>query len=439
MKKLVFSIFISLFSLVGNAQLEKIVVEKYYVSNASDSTDTDGGKLDSGSVTYRVFIDLAPGSKLKKLYGDINHPFIVKSTAPFFNNLDGQSFAYEFIKKRYEDNTVALDTWLTLGQTTKKQNGVTYFGVLKSQDDNGSFIGGENNDGGSAQISQGLLTNQTSEMGVALTTADGMDTMNTVPDTWFDFDIRDKGYDSTIFGSLVSKNEYKSTLFELRNSGVTGVIADSNQILVAQLTTKGELSFEMNLVVEEMVNGILTDVKYVANDSILLADEKLSPILKYPLVCGCQDPNFIEYKKSYACNEPSACKTPVVIGCTDTLACNYDPNANLSVKSLCCYPGLCGGRDIAIVCPSVRGNSSDFEIHPNPAEQSIFLNVLSGESKEMTYSIFNSFGVVVLQKSLGIHDRIVNEEIDISNLNEGLYHIRVIVGSNYENKSFIKK
>jgi hypothetical protein len=83
-------------------QLEKVIIEKYYISDANDATDTTGGVLTAGSTTYRIYADMLPGSKLKKLFGDANHPFIIKSTAPFFNHsTDGQTFAKEFVKARY--------------------------------------------------------------------------------------------------------------------------------------------------------------------------------------------------------------------------------------------------------------------------------------------------------------------------------------------------
>lgn len=50
----------------ATAQIEKVTVERYYVSDANDATDTFGGYLEPGSVTYRVYIDLLPGCVLKK-------------------------------------------------------------------------------------------------------------------------------------------------------------------------------------------------------------------------------------------------------------------------------------------------------------------------------------------------------------------------------------
>ena len=90
-----------LFSVLGisflNAQVENIIVEKYYVSDQFDSTDVTGGKLDSGSVTYRIYVDLPKGQKLTQMYGDDAHPFTIKSTDNVFNNTsDGQSFGFNF-------------------------------------------------------------------------------------------------------------------------------------------------------------------------------------------------------------------------------------------------------------------------------------------------------------------------------------------------------
>ncbi len=423
-----------------NAQVENIIVEKYYVSDQFDSTDVTGGKLDSGSVTYRIYVDLPKGQKLTQMYGDDAHPFTIKSTDNVFNNTsDGQSFGFNFNKNRYSDNTVALDSWLTLGQTAKTQSGKTYFGILKEQDADGSFIGGANNDGGSASISNGLLNNNNPLAGLPLTQADGMDTMVNIPSTWFDYGMVVMGSDMTIFGSTNVGKEFSSKQFVLRNSGTVGVNPDLNQILIGQITTKGELSFEINLEIEQMINNVLTKVKYVAKDSALVDGEIYSPFLKYPLSCGCKDANYMEYSSKYACSLEGACKTPIVYGCTDTLACNFDPSANFLIKNLCCYPGFCNGRDISIVCPTVLESSSEFTIHPNPTENNVFLNVVSGEVKTIEYSIYNSFGLVVLTKDLGLHNRIINEEIDLSTLNDGIYHIRVSVGDTYESKTFIKQ
>ncbi|MFN5317633.1 MAG: hypothetical protein ACK5CY_02215, partial [Bacteroidia bacterium] len=164
-----------------SAQLENIIVELYYVSDSIDATDTIGGGLTAGSKTYRIYADLSPDAKLRRLYGDANHPIRFESTANFFNNKeDGQSFGFDFSKTRLDENTVALDTWLTLGQTTKSAN--KQGGILKEYDTDGSFIAGAGvNDGGSAEIPEGLLNNADSLAGIPLNQADGNDTLPIIP------------------------------------------------------------------------------------------------------------------------------------------------------------------------------------------------------------------------------------------------------------------
>ncbi len=423
------------------SQVEKVIVEKYYVSDANDFTDVSGGIVPIGSTTYRIYIDLAPGSILKKIYGDVNHPFEIKSTEVFFNNiLDGETYAKEFLKARYSENTVALDSWLTLGQVAKKQGTRTYYGILKNQDDDGSFVGGVNNDGGSALIATGLLVNNDPSCGIPLTLADGIDTMTVTPFNWFETGVVDfaTGNDSSIFGSLVPKKEFISSSFILSNSGVAGVNLDSNQIIIAQLTTKGDLSFKLNLELEQLINGLPTIVKYVGKDTLLLAGEIFNPYLSYPQSCGCDDPDFLEYSSSYICYLEGSCQTPIKIGCMDSMACNYDPDANINIAELCCYPGKCNNRDIAIVCPELRGDSFEFLVHPNPVNGSLYLDVYSGMLLPIRYAIYNAFGVKIMEKTLDAALVVTGETIETSTMDNGLYHIQVEIGNIVSTQLFVK-
>lgn len=429
-----------LFSTSVKAQLEKVIVETYYVSNDNDSTDITGGFLESGSKTYRVYVDLMKGSKLKKIFGDTNHALIIKSTAIFFNNIDrGESFGKDINKNYLDENTVALDTWLTIGQATKI-GAMTYFGILKNQDTDGSFIGGINNDGGSASIPGGLLSNTSPEAEIPLTSADGLDTMSSVPTSWTDYGITVLGSDSTIFGSLKADSQFVSNNAGLLNSGTMGVIPDSNQVLVAQLTTKGELSFELNIEVEDSTGHI---TYYVANDSILLADEELNRYLKYPFeqVCGCPDPDYLEYLSDRDCDRTDSCKNRIIFGCMDTMACNYNPSANFNIQSLCCYPGLCNDRDLAFVCPELnngRFNSPELNLSPNPAQNDVSFQISSKENTTVEYLLYNFQGEILLRESTGMPSGITTHTINVSKLPKGLYLIRVFVGNSSISRTFIK-
>lgn len=426
----------------GFSQLEKVIVEKYYVSDLNDASDTLGGGLPVGSTTYRIYIDLAPGSVLKKIYGDANHPFSIQSTAPFFNHKsDGQSFSKDFVKNRYLEGTVALDTWLTLGQTTKTQAGKTYVGVLKNQDVDGSFIGGVNNDGGSELILTGLLVNNDVSAGIPLTQADGMDTMATIPTSWNNFGLLDfvSGNDSTIFGSLTAQNEFISDNFYLSNSGIKGLIPDSNQILVAQLTTTGDLSFHLNIAVDALINGVLQTISYVSSNDTILSGEVFNPYLIYPSTCGCNNSDYVEYDQNATCLEPGSCITPIIIGCMDTMACNYDANANVNIANLCCYPGKCNNRDIAIVCPALRGENFEFLVYPNPSTENFFLDVYSGMANEaIQVEVYNTFGVKVFEKTISPTGLLIGEKLELTTSEKGVYHIKVQIGEQVQTQLLFK-
>ena len=59
--------------------LEDIIVEKYYISNAADSIGSIGN-LPSGSVTYRIFVDMLPGYKFQAAYGVAGHELRLETT-----------------------------------------------------------------------------------------------------------------------------------------------------------------------------------------------------------------------------------------------------------------------------------------------------------------------------------------------------------------------
>ncbi len=421
--------------------IKKVIVETYYVSDDNDATDTTGGILESGSKTYRIYIQMKPGCKLTKIYGDNNHTLKIASTANFFNNIDrGKTFGKDISKSNYNNNTVALDTWLTIGETTKS-SAITYFGILKSQDNNGSFIGGVNNDGGSAGITNGLLTNNDSLAGIPLTIADGMDTMTNIPSNWSNNGFIDliSGVDSTIFGSVKIGNEFISNNAYLQNSGVTGVIPDSNQVLVAQLTTKGDISFELNVEIIE-IDGTVS--KYVAKKSLDSLSANLSDWLKFPFECGCKDPNYFEYNPDLTCSDQSKCQTYIVLGCMDPNACNYNSNANYNIQSLCCYPGMCADRDISLVCPSLAKKdlkeNLNPNIYPNPAQSQITIQITLKDYEETKYAIYNSLGKIEIEKNLGVISGENIEELNISKLKQGIYLVRLFTGNTVSSRTFIK-
>ncbi len=423
------------------AQIENVIIETYYVSDANDATDTIGGFLEEGSTTYRIFIDLMPGSKILKVYGDEAHPLAFSSTQSFFNHHeDGVTFGKDFVRTRYEIGTVPVDTYLTLGQCSRSFGQGAYFGVPKHLDTDGSLVGGVHNDGGSQEIPTGLLINDSEQAGVPLTESDGLALSEQLPDSWIEIGFKDvlSGEDTTIFGSENTQTSFRSTQALLKNSGVQGVDPDSNIVLVAQLTTNGEIAFEINVELEIIQDGAPKILRYVAQNEQLSPGEIFEPLLNYPYECGCTDHRFLEASTSFVCSDNSNCITPVVFGCTDTLACNYKAEANFNIPELCCYIGFCHDQDINIVCPILLPRTSiDLEqvrLYPNPSSSDLYVVIESTRYDDILYMIYDLFGSKVTSGILVFQER----SIQISKLKQGFYHLQFNIDGNRITLPFIK-
>lgn len=437
----IFTIFIFSFCCTAlNAQLERLRIETYYIADADDATDTTGGLLEEGSVTYRIFADMLPESRLLGLYGTEQHPLVFASDHAFFNHREeGITFGKDLSRNRYATGTAPLDTYITLGQCSKSFAQGAYFGTPKVLDQDGSVVGGVNNDGGSAAIPSGLLKNGSPALGLPLTAADGLSILNILPNSWIDIGFIDvsSGVDTTIFGSG-NQTQFSGTNVLLRNSGVSGADAGQNEVLIAQLTTNGEISFELNLEVEITANGIPRVIRYVARNESLNNDEVFHPLLKYPYVCGCTDPAYLEASTTFACTDNSKCLTPVVLGCMDSLACNFDPDANYNIQDVCCYVGYCNDLDISIVCPDLRLRE-DFDIEnvhlsPNPAIDEIMLTIDDIRYTDIAFIIHDVTGRVVAHGVLQSQDR----HIEISDLANGYYSLQIETGKQRLALPFVK-
>jgi hypothetical protein len=227
-----------------------------------------------------------------------------------------------------------------------------------------------------------------------------------------------------------------------QNSGVVGAIADSNQVLVAQLTTTGTLTLELNV---ELIDTTVTPYVhyfYVAQSSAADA-YTLNPYLTYPPSCGCRDIRYLEYNPSFACGDSTYCSTLKVYGCTDTAACNFDASANILLSNFCCYPGFCNDRDLALVCPGIHPRflpvAMKTNIYPNPVQDYLTLELISStDYKPMSYKIYDAFDRVVAEKDLGVIPGKSIIEADVSDLPKGFYLFRITVEEVSQVKKFIK-
>ncbi len=234
MKKIVFSISLLFAIVAGYSQgVEDVIVEKYYEASAADASLDPDGNLTAGAVTYRIYIDMADGYRLNSVYGTSDHTLFIETNGNFINNLDrGGAYGNDIGDSRLTDNTVALDSWVSLGAASAGN-----VAVLKStgEDTDGSVLSFSNSgsDFTGLDSEDGFITG--SPAGVAVIPA-ALETQ-----------IGD------FFGDV---NGLTGPRFEVTDGswyafgGVTGPNAE-NRVLVAQITTNGDLTFELNVQVQD--------------------------------------------------------------------------------------------------------------------------------------------------------------------------------------------
>ncbi|MDZ4823840.1 MAG: T9SS type A sorting domain-containing protein [Flavobacteriales bacterium] len=440
--KIIFSTLAILISsasiLIAQGDIENVMVETYYITDGNDAADIDGddpgGSLPAGSVTYRVFLDLVEGAKLISIYGDTNHVLLINSTAPFFNNTDrGEVFGFDIGANHLNKNTVALDSWLSFGAASDEHSG-----ILKTEDPDSSIVGGMNNTGGSNEVAGGLLVNNDVLAGIPLIEKDGLI-------AWMDSSILDLvvagDNPESVFNDETLSSIYESdSVTMLVPEGVQGPTSD-NKILIAQLTTIGELTFEFNVTVMNP-NGDI--IKYVANDSILLEDENVSAFLKYPPTCGCNDPLYLEYDPAVSCSDGS-CQTLIVLGCSDTLACNYDPDVNFNVQELCCIlPDNCINLDPDLICPGFVGLENlsatdvDFIFYPNPFNDQLSIQFGDKAHQSVSVLIVDALGRIVHQENVETTSENQLVKLNTAHLAKGIFLLQ-LSGDQISERKFVVK
>lgn len=263
-KKILFGLGLAIISNFSHAQggLEGIIVEKYYQANAADVANaTSNGAttaLTTNSVTYRIYVDMASGYKFNLLFGDASRPLTVNTTTAFYNDptygvsVNPGTISAVNIRK----NTAMIDSWFTTGGV-----GNGYVGVQKSLDADGTIGNAQsilaNNPGG---CFGDPITGAGGKDGFVLTSSltAGSTPYYVVPNSLglgTALDVLDQ-----ISGGSISINGGSIAAL----GGVVGPTAE-NRVLVAQFTTNGQLSFSLNLQIQNIATG--TAENYVASSA----------------------------------------------------------------------------------------------------------------------------------------------------------------------------
>ena len=362
MKKIFLGLLIFISNSIVKAQngLENIIVEKYYVSDLNDATmNSTGGILPVGSVTYRIYVDMLPGYRFQAVYGVPGHEMRIETSTLFFNNEDRGATSPTYSKTQASHNTVMLDSWLSVGAACAGN-----FGVLKSEDNGVSTV----------LNTDMILLNADTSAGIPLAMEDGMVMGSPEPVTTVGisneiavFDNQNDGSNGPLFstfnGSWASLN------------GSTGPDSLENKVLIAQITTDGSFSFELNIQIGTPVGGNVE--QYVARNPI--GNETLFPQLVF----------------------------------------NSASTSNIEA-------GVVRNNDLKVF-PNPAGNKISINYVANKVH-----------TETGSYSIFDGKGRKIIQKNLGIVPPGFLEDINLLNFASGLYSIEFLLGSEIIHKTFIK-
>jgi len=225
--------------------LEKIIVEKYYVAEDHDTT-APGIHLAKNSVTYRVFVDMLPGYKFQAAYGSSTHELRFTTTTKFFNHADyGGIVPNEIPERNLGSYLLMLDSWISAGAAAEGN-----LGILKEED----------NDSGTVVNTTGFLQSTNDAMGIPPRVRDGL-IKGTIPKV-IQFGI---AKEVEMLDKKISGNEFKLTNGAWSCMEGSSGPTPGNRVLIAQLTTDGVFSFELNIQISKPGGG---SEKYVAKNAI---------------------------------------------------------------------------------------------------------------------------------------------------------------------------
>lgn len=207
---------------------EGIIVENYYKHNRKDTLT---GIVTPGSVTYRIYIDLEPGYHLQSVFAVPGHPVCIQTSTFFFNHQSGEILADSISPALFKDPGYILDSWMSFGASSK-----VHAAVLLNDDPDGSIFPDP-----AFGKSDGMLNHENPELVI----------YKLNPEIFYYSGISKFYSDDFLIGSF---------------GGVMGIGPD-NRILIAQLTTNGELSFKLNLQIgKDDQPGIF--IQYVAENPL---------------------------------------------------------------------------------------------------------------------------------------------------------------------------
>ena len=93
-------------------------------------------------------------------------------------------------------------------------------------------------------------------------------------------------------------------------------------------------------------------------------------------------------------------------------------------------PGVIAETESFIITDTTKPPEIDWKISPNPARDKILLEINNSGFGKIFLEIFNNLGQNVLSMQINSASTVINEEIDLSFLNSGIF-FAVLKGSNF--------
>ena len=141
-------------------------------------------------------------------------------------------------------------------------------------------------------------------------------------------------------GTSLNVNTLTGGSWYVLNTAANSLPDANNQVLVAQITTSGDINGTMNFQVFPL--GVGADQLQVSIDFNGAGTFTTAGPAGPNNACGCTDSNALNYDSSADYDDGSC--IAAVEGCTDASSCNYDSDANVDDGS--CLEdecGVCGG------------------------------------------------------------------------------------------------
>lgn len=311
----------AVFSAQAQNGLQQILVEKFYVANATDAAQANTaasnagyqtGTLPSGAITWRIYADLEPGWGVQSVYGVNGHPLQLSTSTNFYNHPSGNSTGGPLPSSSSSilaANTTILDSYISCGAVASNR-----FGVIKTEDNSAATP-----TGGGANLNftpAGVLANTDASIGLPLTTADGMyNTVNNPALLALTLlgDISNAASvalftdGSSVGSAFNSSNCSWGVLGEQVGAFPTG----TNRVLIGQFTTNGVFTYKLNLQLRNTTTFAVRNFVY---------SNPVGSELLFPTLSGVVNQNCTNTSSSTAV---TACGSYVWNGTTYTTSGTY--------------------------------------------------------------------------------------------------------------------